>query len=110
MKKWMCDACGYLSEGDKAPDACPKCKGAKFILQGDDKSMAEASLFSREVQSIIKFDSLLNQLIDTCDKGITANSCANCTQIFTKAKDDLNALKQLAKNEIKIHITKSNWG
>jgi rubrerythrin len=25
MKKWVCSVCGYVHEGDSAPDACPQC-------------------------------------------------------------------------------------
>ena len=30
--KWKCPVCGYIHEGDTAPDACPQCKvpGEKF--------------------------------------------------------------------------------
>lgn len=26
MKKFICKVCGYVHEGDKAPEVCPKCK------------------------------------------------------------------------------------
>ena len=33
MKKWRCPICGYIHEGDTAPEFCPQCKapGAKFV-------------------------------------------------------------------------------
>ena len=33
MKKWKCTVCGYIHEGDNAPEKCPLCKvGAdKFV-------------------------------------------------------------------------------
>ncbi len=32
MKKFICTVCGYVYEGDKAPDECPVCHqpGEKF--------------------------------------------------------------------------------
>jgi rubrerythrin len=35
MKKFVCTICGYVHEGDSAPDACPQCKApaSKFIEQ-----------------------------------------------------------------------------
>ncbi len=33
MKKWVCTICGYVYEGDEAPDKCPLC--------GADKSQFE---------------------------------------------------------------------
>jgi len=29
MKKFVCSACGYVHEGNEAPDFCPQCKAAK---------------------------------------------------------------------------------
>ncbi|MDR0916201.1 MAG: NADH peroxidase [Oscillospiraceae bacterium] len=29
MKKWICTVCGYVHEGDEAPDICPVCKAGK---------------------------------------------------------------------------------
>lgn len=35
MAKWVCQVCGYVHEGDTAPEACPVCKApaAKFTKQ-----------------------------------------------------------------------------
>ncbi|MDR3319131.1 MAG: NADH peroxidase [Clostridiales bacterium] len=29
MKKYVCEVCGYIHEGDEAPDRCPLCKAPK---------------------------------------------------------------------------------
>ncbi len=38
MAKWVCTVCGYVYEGDQAPEACPVCKApaSKFQKQGED--------------------------------------------------------------------------
>ena len=38
MAKWVCNVCGYVHEGDTAPDACPICKApaSKFTKQADE--------------------------------------------------------------------------
>ena len=38
MAKYVCTVCGYVHEGDAAPDFCPVCKApaSKFTKQGDD--------------------------------------------------------------------------
>ena len=44
MKKWVCPVCGYIHEGDTAPESCPVCKvpGSKFKEQvGEMKLAAE---------------------------------------------------------------------
>ena len=42
MKKWVCTVCGYVYEGDAAPEFCPVCKAPaeKFKLQEGEKVWA----------------------------------------------------------------------
>ena len=42
MKKWVCTVCGYVHEGETAPEFCPVCKvpAEKFKLQEADMSWA----------------------------------------------------------------------
>ena len=42
MKKYVCLICGYVHEGDAAPDACPICKApaTKFEEQSGEKTWA----------------------------------------------------------------------
>ncbi len=42
MKKFVCSVCGYVHEGDSAPELCPICKAPKekFIEQGGEMSWA----------------------------------------------------------------------
>jgi rubrerythrin len=37
MKKFICTICGYVHEGDSAPEKCPQCKApaSKFVEQND---------------------------------------------------------------------------
>ena len=39
MAKWVCSVCGYVHEGDSAPERCPQCKvpAEKFSKQEEDK-------------------------------------------------------------------------
>ena len=41
-KRWVCSVCGYVYEGESAPDICPICKAPKekFIEQGADRTWA----------------------------------------------------------------------
>ena len=42
MKKFVCSVCGYVYEGETAPEKCPQCgvPGSKFTEQAGDKSWA----------------------------------------------------------------------
>ena len=45
MKKFTCDVCGYVHEGDAAPDKCPQCNaaGEKFsIMEEGEFAWADA--------------------------------------------------------------------
>ncbi len=39
MAKWVCSVCGYVHEGDSAPERCPQCKvpADKFTKQDEGK-------------------------------------------------------------------------
>ena len=43
MKKFVCSICGYVYEGEKAPDICPICKApaSKFVEQSGDLVFAD---------------------------------------------------------------------
>ena len=42
MKKFVCTVCGYVHEGDSAPEKCPQCKApaSKFTEQGEGMTWA----------------------------------------------------------------------
>ncbi|MDD6196587.1 NADH peroxidase [[Clostridium] aminophilum] len=42
MAKWVCSVCGYVFEGEQAPEKCPVCQApaSKFVMQGDDMTWA----------------------------------------------------------------------
>ena len=42
MAKWVCNVCGYVYEGDAAPEVCPVCKApaSKFTKQGAEMTWA----------------------------------------------------------------------
>ena len=42
MKKFVCSVCGYVHEGENAPEFCPVCKApaSKFVEQGSDRIWA----------------------------------------------------------------------
>jgi len=42
MKKWVCPVCGYVHEGEAAPEKCPLCKvpGSKFTEMSGEKTWA----------------------------------------------------------------------
>ena len=43
MKKFVCTVCGYVHEGDEAPDFCPVCKAPKSKFKEQSEDMVWAS-------------------------------------------------------------------
>ena len=60
MAKWVCSICGYVHEGDSAPDKCPVCKAPaeKFIKQEGEMSWAAEHVIgvAKDVPEDIKAD------------------------------------------------------
>lgn len=44
MKKFICSVCGYVYEGEAAPEKCPQCKAPreKFVEQAEGEGLAWA--------------------------------------------------------------------
>ena len=42
MAKWVCSVCGYVHEGDEAPEVCPvsKAPASKFTKQDENLTWA----------------------------------------------------------------------
>ena len=42
MKTWVCSVCGYVYEGETAPEKCPVCKASsdKFVEQSGELTWA----------------------------------------------------------------------
>ena len=60
MAKYVCKVCGYVHEGDSAPESCPVCKAPaeKFELMGEEKVWAAEHVvgIAKDVSEDIKAD------------------------------------------------------
>ena len=80
MKKFVCSVCGYVHEGDSAPDFCPQCKAPKekFVEQGGEMSWAAEHVvgvgksFGESVPAEVQ-----KEIID----GLNANFTGECTEV-----------------------------
>ena len=72
MKKFVCSICGYVHEGDRAPERCPQCKvpAEKFNEQKADRSWA-----AEHVVGIAKGVDM--EIIE----GLRANYMGECTEV-----------------------------
>ncbi len=72
MKKWVCPVCGYVHEGETAPEKCPQCgvPGAKFKEQGADMTWAAEHVVG--VAAGVDAEIL---------EGLRANFSGECTEV-----------------------------
>lgn len=72
MKKFVCTICGYVHEGDAAPEKCPVCSApaAKFNEQSGDMTWA-----AEHVVGVAK--GVSQEILD----GLRANFTGECTEV-----------------------------
>ena len=72
MKKFVCSVCGYVYEGEAAPEFCPVCKApaSKFVEQSGEKTWAAEHVVgvAKDVPEEIK-------------QGLRENFTGECTEV-----------------------------
>lgn len=73
-KKWICTVCGYVHEGDHAPEKCPQCHvpAEKFNLMGGEGKRAWADEHIIGVAKDVDSEIL---------EGLKANFMGECTEV-----------------------------
>ena len=80
MKKWVCQVCGYVWEGETPPEKCPQCgvPASKFTEQKGEMSWAAEHVvgvgksFGADVPEEVR-----KEIID----GLNANFMGECTEV-----------------------------
>lgn len=110
MKLFKCVVCGYMHEGNEAPDVCPKCGAPKdkFVeLSSEDADKVYKSDRTNDIH--MKMINLCMKLSDLAEEGIKLNLDPACVSAFEKAKKEAWVIKQRAKAEIAGHMGKGKW-
>ena len=78
MAKWVCNVCGYVYEGDAAPEVCPQCKApaSKFTEQKGEMTWAAEHVVGlywekaayEEAEHAAKFAELLGEVVTDSTK------------------------------------------
>ncbi len=76
MKKYVCPVCGYVHEGDSAPEKCPQCgvTGSKFIVK---EETSDKLVFACEHEVGVAKTVTDQEIID----GLRANFSGECTEV-----------------------------
>ena len=74
-KKWNCTVCGYVHEGDEAPERCPQCKQPKEKFKELVETEGALKFVDEQVLGVAK----------GCDKevwdGLQAHFMGECTEV-----------------------------
>ncbi|QHI68618.1 rubredoxin-like domain-containing protein [Tichowtungia aerotolerans] len=111
MKKFKCAACGYIHDGEEAPEKCPKCGAPKdqFVLLDDAaSSLVERSRHSNALHAEVI--ALARQLEDICNDGIEDELDPGCVDVFTKSRAMAWKIMKLSMTEVQGHMGKGKWG
>lgn len=111
MKKFKCAACGYIHDGDEAPEKCPKCGAPKDqFTQLDDAaaSLVERSRHSNALHA--QAIDLARQLEAVCTDGIKDELDPGCVDVFTKSRAMAWQIMKLSMTEVQGHMGKGKWG
>ena len=75
MKKWVCPVCGYVHEGDEAPEFCPQCKvpGSKFTEMVTTDKLVFADEHKVGVAKAVTDEEII--------AGLKANFEGECTEV-----------------------------
>ncbi|MBM4142677.1 MAG: rubredoxin [Lentisphaerae bacterium] len=111
MKKWKCGVCGFIHDGDNAPEKCPKCGAPKekFVLL--DEAAAKLVERSRHTNTLhTRAITLARDLEAVCKEGIKDNLDPACVDVFNKSLAHAYEMMKLSMTEIQGHMNKGKWG
>jgi len=110
-KMWRCGVCGYIHEGEEAPDKCPKCGAPKEkfaeIAEADVEKISGA-VYTNSLHMTLH--ALLEDVIDLAYAGIEDDLDPGCVDLFEKAVLRSSELQQMIKAELAVHVDKGKWG
>ena len=107
---WKCTVCGFLHEGDEAPDKCPKCGAPKEKFEAMAEEDAQKIYMSDRTNDIhMEIIELAMKIKDLAKEGIEINLDPPCVALFQQAHDEAWVIKQRSKAEIAGHVSRGKW-
>ena len=110
MNLWKCQGCGYITEGEEAPDKCPKCGAPKERFVALDEEAAKKVYDSDRTNDIhMEIINLASAIADLAKEGLEIGLDPGCIHDFECAINDSWVIKQRSKAELAIHVGKGKW-
>ncbi len=111
MSKFKCGSCGYVHDGNDAPEKCPKCGAPKeqFVKLDDDAAAkVERSRHSNCIH--MRVAALAREVEQLCNQGIEDALDPGCVDVFTKSREMSWQMMKLSMTEMQGHMGKGKWG
>ena len=107
---WKCAVCGYVYEGEEAPDKCPKCGAPKEQFSAIPEEDAKKIYMSDRTNDIhMELVTLAMKIEALADEGIKIDLDPPCVALFKNAKKEAWVIKQRSKAEIAGHMSRGKW-
>lgn len=111
MKKWKCGVCGYVWDGEAAPDKCSKCGAPQEKFAQLDDTAAGLVERSRHTNTLhAKIVALSREVEMVCRDGINDNLDPGCADVFKKCLAHSYDMMKLSMTEMQGHMGKGKWG
>lgn len=111
MKKlFKCSICGFVYEGEEAPEKCPKCFQGKekfVVLSDDEAALVYGSDRTNDIHAEIIV--LAARIAALSEEGIALKLDPKCVSVFEQAKNESWTMKQRAKTELAGHMKTGKW-
>jgi len=108
--KWRCTGCGYIHDGDAAPEVCPKCGAPASAFEQLDE--AAANLIERSRRTNMLHGQLVAACRDiegVCKAGLEDALDPGCVDVFEKALQSAYVVMKMSMAEMQIHMKKGKW-
>lgn len=110
MSLFKCSMCGFVFEGEDAPDKCPKCGAPKEKFEKLDADAAKKIYDSDRTNDIhTELINMMAAVVDLAEEGIELDLDPGCVAAFEKAKNEAWVIKQRSKAELETHMKKGKW-
>ena len=111
MRKWKCEVCGYIHDGDEVCDTCPKCGAAAEKFQALDDAAGTLIERSRHTNALhAQLIDLARQIERVCADGIRDALDPACVDVFKKSLTAAYIQMKLSMTEMQGHMNKGKWG
>jgi len=108
---FKCSVCGFIWDGDEAPEKCPKCGAPREKFNQLEEDIANLVLKSRETNDLhMNLAKHLAIVAELAQRGLEIKLDPGCVDIFEKALKASYELRQMVKAELATHMTKQKWG